>query len=38
MLAYVGSSGHLEIAVREGSAAAELSLGVGDPVRLEGGA
>ena len=36
MVAYVGSSGHLEIAVRDGSAAARLGVGVGDPVRVEG--
>lgn len=36
MVAYVGSSGHLEIAVREGNAAHQLSLGVGDPIQLEG--
>lgn len=36
LVAYVGSSGHLEIAVRNGSAAARLRVGVGDPVRVEG--
>ncbi len=36
LVAYVGSSGHLEIAVRDGSAAARLRVGVGDPVRVEG--
>ncbi len=34
LLAYVGSSGYLEIAVREGSAAARLGAGVGDPVHV----
>ncbi len=33
-LALVGSEGHLEIAVREGSAAERLGLRPGDPVRL----
>jgi len=33
-LALVGSTGHLEIAVREGSGARELGLQVGDPVEL----
>ena len=36
LVAYVGSSGYLEIAVREGNAAAQLNLGVGDPVCVEG--
>jgi S-adenosylmethionine hydrolase len=36
LVAYVGSSGYLEIAVREGNAAAQLNLGVGDPVYVEG--
>ncbi len=36
LVAYVGSSGHLEIAVRDGSAAARLGVGVGDAVRVEG--
>jgi S-adenosylmethionine hydrolase len=31
---YVGSSGYLEIAVREGSAAERLRMGVGDPVSV----
>lgn len=35
LLAYVGSSGYLEIAVRQGSAAARLGVGVGDPVQVE---
>jgi len=34
MLALVGSSGHLEIAVREGNAAQKLGLHLGDPVVL----
>ena len=33
-LALVGSEGHLEIAVREGSAAQRLGLQPGDPVTL----
>lgn len=33
-LALVGSSGHLEVAVREGSAAERLDLQAGDPVEL----
>ena len=36
LLAYEGSSGYLEIAVREGSAAETLSLDVGDTVQIEG--
>lgn len=32
LVAYVGSSGYLEIAVREGSAAGQLGVSVGDPV------
>jgi len=36
LLAYVGSSGYLEIAEREGHAAARLAVGVGDPVRVGG--
>jgi S-adenosylmethionine hydrolase len=35
-VAYVGSSGHLEIAVREGNAAARLGIDVGDSLRIEG--
>lgn len=35
-LAYVGSSGHLEIAVREGNAAAQLGVQPGDPVQVVG--
>jgi S-adenosylmethionine hydrolase len=34
-LALIGSSGHLEIAVRDGSAAADLRLAVGDEVRVD---
>jgi S-adenosylmethionine hydrolase len=36
LVAYVGSSDHLEIAVREGNAARWLQLGVGDPVQVVG--
>ncbi len=36
LVAYVGSSGHLEIAVRQGNAARELGLGIGDPVQVKG--
>lgn len=36
LVAYVGSSGYLEIAIREGSAAVQLNLGVGDPVLVTG--
>ena len=35
VLAYVGSSGHLEIAVRDGSAARELGAGPGSPVQVQ---
>jgi S-adenosylmethionine hydrolase len=35
LVAYVGSSGYLEIAVREGDAAAQLGVAVGTPVRLK---
>lgn len=35
-LALIGSSGLLEIAVRDGSAARDLKLRVGDPVRIDG--
>lgn len=35
MVAYAGSSGYLEIAVREGSAADVLEMGVGDLVEIE---
>jgi len=35
-VAYVGSSGRVEIALRDGSAAARLGVGVGDVVRVEG--
>ena len=34
LVAYVGSSGYLEIAVREGNAAERLGAGVGDPVSV----
>lgn len=34
LIALVGSTGRLEIAVREGSAAAELGANIGDPVRV----
>jgi S-adenosylmethionine hydrolase len=34
-LALIGSSGLLEIAVRDGSAATDLKLRVGDPVRID---
>jgi S-adenosylmethionine hydrolase len=37
LLAYVGSSGYLEIAVRDGSAAARLGVNVGDAIRITGG-
>ncbi len=33
-LAYIGSGGHLEIAVRDGNAAKELGAGLGAPVRI----
>jgi S-adenosylmethionine hydrolase len=36
LVAYTGSSGYLEIAVREGNAAARLGMGVGDPVQVVG--
>jgi S-adenosylmethionine hydrolase len=36
MVAYPGSSGHLEIAVREGNAAHQVGLGVGDPIQVRG--
>jgi S-adenosylmethionine hydrolase len=36
VVAYVGSSGYLEIAVREGNAARRLGMDIGDPIRLEG--
>jgi S-adenosylmethionine hydrolase len=35
LVAYVGSSGYLEIAVREGSAATRLGADVGDPVQVQ---
>jgi S-adenosylmethionine hydrolase len=34
VVAYVGSSGYLEIAERDGDAARRLAVGVGDPVRV----
>jgi S-adenosylmethionine hydrolase len=37
-LAYVGSSGYLEIAIRERNAAEVLGVGVGAPVRIQEGA
>jgi S-adenosylmethionine hydrolase len=36
VVAYVGSSGYLEIAEREGNAARRLAVGVGDPIRVRG--
>jgi S-adenosylmethionine hydrolase len=36
LLAYVGSSGYLEIAEREGNASARLGVDLGDPVHVEG--
>jgi hypothetical protein len=36
LVAYVGSSGHLEIAVRGGNAAQALGMEVGDEVQIEG--
>ena len=36
LVAYVGSSGYLEIAIREGNAAGLLGVGVGDAVQVEG--
>jgi S-adenosylmethionine hydrolase len=36
LVSYVGSSGYLEIAVREGNAAARLGVDVGDPVQIKG--
>lgn len=36
LVAYRGSSGYLEIAIREGSAATGLGLHVGDPIGMEG--
>jgi S-adenosylmethionine hydrolase len=37
LVAYAGSGGHLEIAVREGNAAQTLGLGVGDAIQIEAG-
>jgi S-adenosylmethionine hydrolase len=36
LVSYVGSSGYLEIAIREGNAAARLGVDVGDPVQIKG--
>jgi S-adenosylmethionine hydrolase len=36
LVAYMGSSGYLEIAVREGHAAIELGMDVGDPLQIQG--
>jgi S-adenosylmethionine hydrolase len=36
LVAYAGSSGHLEIAVRDGNAARVLGMDIGDPVWVEG--
>ena len=36
LVAYVGSSGHLEIALREGNAAQSLSMKRGDKILLRG--
>jgi len=36
LVAYAGSSGHLEIAVRDGNAARALDMDIGDPVWVEG--
>jgi len=36
LVAYTGSSGHLEIAIREGNAARTLGVDIGDPVQVEG--
>jgi S-adenosylmethionine hydrolase len=36
LVGYVGSSGYLEIAVREGNAARQLGLDIGAPVQVEG--
>jgi S-adenosylmethionine hydrolase len=38
MVAYAGSGGYVEIAVRQGSAAGQLGLAAGDPVVVEEGA
>jgi S-adenosylmethionine hydrolase len=35
LVAYRGSSGYLEIAIREGSAATHLGLNEGDPILVE---
>ncbi len=36
LVAYVGSTGYLEIATREGSAAAQLGVGIGEPINFQG--
>jgi S-adenosylmethionine hydrolase len=36
LVSYVGSSGHLEIAERDGSAATRLGVRVGDPIHVKG--
>ncbi len=36
LVAYIGSSGYLEIAVREGSAAGRLAADLGAPIKVEG--
>lgn len=36
LMAYVGSSGHLEIAERDGVAASKLGVRVGDPIHVKG--
>lgn len=36
LIAYVGSSGYLEIAVRQGNAARQLDMDIGAPVQVEG--
>jgi S-adenosylmethionine hydrolase len=38
LVAYVGSSGHLEVAVREGNAADVLGVAIGAPIRIREGA
>jgi len=34
LLAYIGSTGHLEIAIRNGNAAQQFNFGCGTPVKL----
>jgi S-adenosylmethionine hydrolase len=36
LVTYTGSSGHLEIALRNGNAAAMLGMDIGDPIQVEG--